>query len=49
MGPEFFETPMGQRFYNGSIPALVEQAERIANALEELNGLLKQLKNEKTN
>lgn len=33
-GPEFFQTQMGHRFYQGTMPALVRVLERIAKRLE---------------
>lgn len=33
--PEFFQTVMGQRFYEGTMPKLARAAERIASGLEE--------------
>jgi len=37
MGPEFFQTVMGHRFYEGDVPRLVKALERIADALEKRN------------
>ena len=34
MGPEFWQTPMGRRFYEHTMPEFVKQLERVANALE---------------
>jgi hypothetical protein len=34
MGPKFFQTTMGSRFYNGQLPALIKALERIAISLE---------------
>jgi chaperonin cofactor prefoldin len=34
MPPEFFQTPMGRRFYEHTVPELVKQIERVAEALE---------------
>jgi hypothetical protein len=36
MPPEFFQTPMGRRFYEHTVPELVKQIERVAEALEAL-------------
>jgi DNA-directed RNA polymerase alpha subunit len=36
-GPEFFQTRMGQAFYERDVPNIVKALERIANALEEQN------------
>lgn len=33
-GPEFFQTPMGRRFYEHTMPELVRQLERLNDALE---------------
>lgn len=34
MGPKFFQTVMGKRFYESDVPRLVKALERIAKALE---------------
>jgi hypothetical protein len=34
MGPEFFQTQMGRKFYESSVPRLVKALERIVEALE---------------
>jgi hypothetical protein len=34
--PEFHETMMGQKFYNGQLPELLDQIKRIADSLERL-------------
>ena len=39
MGPEFFQTPMGRRFYEHTVPELVRQITRVADALEALIAL----------
>ena len=36
MPPEFFQTPMGRRFYEHTVPELAKQLERVADALEAL-------------
>ena len=36
---EFFQTRMGQIFYEGTVPRMVRALERIANALERANEL----------
>jgi hypothetical protein len=36
MPPEFFQTPMGRRFYEHTMPELAKQLERVADALEAL-------------
>jgi hypothetical protein len=33
-GPEFFQTIMGKRFYEGDVPRAIRALERIADALE---------------
>ena len=33
---EFYETGYGKRFFDGQLPALINQLERIAGALEKL-------------
>ena len=32
--PEFHETPMGRKFFQGDFPEMVRQLERIANYME---------------
>jgi len=44
MPPEFFQTPMGRRFYEHTVPELVKQIARVAEALEAI--LAKVAKNE---
>jgi hypothetical protein len=36
-GPEFFQTLMGKRFYETTLPELVKQLGRVADGLERLN------------
>ncbi len=36
MGPQFFQTPMGRRYYEHTLPELAKQIERVADALEAL-------------
>jgi hypothetical protein len=36
MPPEFFQTPMGRRFYEHTVPELAKQLERVADGLEAL-------------
>lgn len=38
-GPEFFQTPMGRRYYESTLPKMVETLERIAKAMEDANRL----------
>jgi hypothetical protein len=35
--PEFFQTVMGHRFYEGQLPRLIKALERIADCLEKNN------------
>ena len=42
MGPEFFQTAMGQRFYQKTMPDIAEQLEKINKNLEILTELLHQ-------
>jgi len=35
-GPEFFQTRMGARFYEGTMPKIAEQLERLNDNLEAL-------------
>lgn len=35
-GPEFFQTVLGRRFYDGDVPRIVKALERIAVALEKI-------------
>ena len=39
--PRFDETVYGKRFFDSQLPKLIKECERIANALEEQNALLK--------
>ena len=41
---EFFETRMGHRFYESTLPELVRQVSRLADALERMNDLQQQKK-----
>ncbi len=34
-GPEFFQTPMGKRFFEGTLPQIAQSLEKIAKNLEE--------------
>jgi hypothetical protein len=36
-GPAFFQTEMGKRFYEGTLPELVKQLRRIGDGLDRLN------------
>ena len=37
MGPKFFQTIMGQRFIEGTVPAVLTQIKRLNDNLERLN------------
>lgn len=37
MGPQFFQTRMGQKFYEGDFPRLVKVLENISKSLEDEN------------
>jgi len=41
MGPEFFQTMMGRKFYEADVPRVASALERIAAAMEEANRLEK--------
>ncbi len=43
--PKFFQTRMGQRFYEHTMPELVRQATRLNDLLEQLVAALKQREN----
>ena len=36
--PEFFQTIMGKRFFEGTAPNIARQLERVANALDAYSG-----------
>jgi len=40
-GPEFFQTRMGARFYEGTMPKIAEQLERLNDNLEALIEVLR--------
>ncbi len=42
MGPQFFETSIGRKFYQSDVPKMVKLMERIAEALENLVGDLEE-------
>lgn len=42
MGPEFFQTPMGQRFYQKTMPDIASQLEKMNKNLEILTDLIRQ-------
>ena len=43
MGPEFFQTRMGQKFFEGDIPRMIDAINRLAEAVEENNRLQKEV------
>lgn len=45
-GPEFFQTRMGQKFYEADVPRIVKSLERIAEMLEIIGRLLERSKDE---
>ena len=36
MGPEFFQTPMGKRFYESTVPRIAESLEKLTRVNEQL-------------
>lgn len=38
-GPEFFQTGMGRKFYDGDVPRIVEALQNIAKELKRANDL----------
>jgi|TARA_R110002110_G_scaffold163780_1_gene363774 hypothetical protein len=42
MGPEFFQTSMGQRFYQKTMPDIANQLEKMNKNLEILTDLIRQ-------
>ena len=40
MGPEFFQTRMGQTFFEGTMPRIAANLERVATALERIAAAL---------
>jgi hypothetical protein len=47
MGPKFFQTIMGQRFFERTVPSVLAQVERLNDNLERLNNNLEKLFEEK--
>ena len=43
MGPKFFQTIMGKRFIEGTIPAVLGQIKQLNNNLERINTNLEML------
>ncbi len=39
MGPEFFQTGMGRKFYEADVPELINAINRLAAAVEKSNSL----------
>ena len=48
MGPKFFQTIMGQRFIEGTIPAVLGQIKRLNENLERLNDNLEKTLNQES-
>jgi len=48
MGPRFFQTIMGQRFIEGTVPAVLTQIKRLNDNLERLNENLERSFEEKS-
>ena len=42
MGPRFFQTIMGQRFIEGTVPAILKEIRRLNDNLEKLNKTLEE-------
>ena len=50
MSPRFFETIMGKRFLEGTVPKILEQIALLNKNLEKLNEILEEkIENEKQN
>ena len=47
MGPKFFQTIMGQRFFEGTVPAILRQVKLLNENVERLNDNLEKLFEEK--
>ncbi len=41
MGPEFFQTRMGQKFFEADVPNMINAMNRLAKAIEEQNTLMR--------
>ena len=41
MGPEFFQTRMGQKFFEADVPNMIDAMNRLAKAIEEQNALMR--------
>ncbi|NOJ81956.1 hypothetical protein [Myxococcus xanthus] len=46
-GPSLFQTHMGQRFYEGTMPALVRELKRLNDNMERLVAMAEQLAGQK--
>lgn len=46
MGPEFFQTPMGRRHYEATMPDIAKSLHGIWMELHELNKTLRAMRNE---
>ncbi|CAM4493445.1 hypothetical protein [Corallococcus exiguus] len=46
-GPDFFQTHMGQRFYEGTMPALVRELKRLNDNMERMVAVAEQLAGQK--
>ncbi|MDC0714279.1 hypothetical protein POL68_37805 [Stigmatella sp. ncwal1] len=46
-GPSFFQTHMGQRFFEGTVPQLVRELQRLNGNLERLVAVAEQLAGQK--
>ena len=47
MGPQFFQTMMGRRFYESDVPRIAKALERIATELEKSNTPIVEIKEAK--
>jgi len=43
-GPQFFETGMGRKFYEGTVPRLARAVEKVAKELETMNRYIQEAK-----
>ena len=39
MGPEFYQTGMGRKFFDSDLPELIKAIDRLAEAIEKSNAL----------
>ncbi len=49
MGPKFFETILGRRFIEGTVPAILSQIKLLNENIQKLNDNLERLFEEKLN